>query len=146
MSKDTGTALFFLVISLGGLWKTAEMNMMSAVFPILTLSLMLILSIVFLVTSILKGQEEEGSNILTKESVVTGTSLIVYVFLIWFVGFLIASLLFIGGMTWYLQEPSLRKKTKLIRAAGSSLMVTLFFFVLFRYVFLVQLPPGIFSS
>lgn len=42
MTKDTGSAAFFIVIALGGLWITRTFNTMSAVFPILILSLFLI--------------------------------------------------------------------------------------------------------
>lgn len=148
MTKDTGSAAFFIVIALGGLWITRTFNTMSAVFPILILSLFLIFSIIFLIVSIYKSREqnEKENKIFSKEASITAAALLIYIFLIWLIGFLFASLLFLGVMTWYLQDNYTSGKKRLINAAGSSVVVTVVFFLLFRYVFLVQLPTGIISS
>ncbi|SFM15184.1 tripartite tricarboxylate transporter TctB family protein [Salibacterium qingdaonense] len=144
--KDAGSAILFIVIAIGGLWIARTFNTMSAVFPILVLGLLLLFSVIYLFVSLYKTaeNEEEPSKIFTKEAITTGIGLLIYVFLIWFAGFLLASLIFLGGMTWYLQEGFVFGRKRMMNAAGSAIAVTVVFFLLFRYVFLVQLPTGVF--
>ncbi|MGY4688773.1 tripartite tricarboxylate transporter TctB family protein [Salibacterium sp. K-3] len=148
MTKDTGSAVFFILLAAGGLWKALSFNTMSAVFPILVLSLLLLFSIIYFFVSMRKGREntETASAIFSKEAVITGLGLLGYVLFIWVIGFLAASLLFLGGLTWYLQGGFVSGKKRVLNAAGSSIIVTVVFFFLFRYVFLVQLPTGMFTS
>ncbi|MFZ4451256.1 tripartite tricarboxylate transporter TctB family protein [Salibacterium aidingense] len=147
MTKDTGNAVFFIILALGGLWSARTFNTMSAVFPILILGLLLLFSIVYLMVSLFKAgqQEEETSKIFSREALMTSLGLLGYILLIWLIGFLLASLLFLGIMTWYLQGGYVSGRKRLVNAAGSSIAVTVVFFLLFRYIFLVQLPTGFFQ-
>ena len=145
MTKDTGTAILFIVIAVCGMWSSQSFNELSSIFPVIILWIFLVLSVLYLVSSVIFSRQTEENKIFTKEFLIISISLFAYVFLIWITGFIIASLLFLGIATWHLQADIVSGRRRIINSVLSSVLVTSVFFIIFRYVLLVPLPGGIFS-
>lgn len=138
----------FILIGVAGtaIWQTRGLSEMSYVFPRTIGIILLLLSIVYLIKSFIKpDQRKLFAGIDKRKVAVMSLGMVGYVILIGIFGFLIASILFIGTLTWYLQRDIREKnsKAKIVHASISAIGVSVFFFVLFRYVFLVPLPSGL---
>ncbi|WP_010531645.1 tripartite tricarboxylate transporter TctB family protein [Lentibacillus jeotgali] len=138
---------FILVIVAGiAIWETRDLSEMSYIFPRTIGIILLLLSIAYLINSLIKPKHNKLLEGIDKRKVaVMSAGMISYVILIGLVGFLIASMMFIGFLTWYLQRDNQGKsgRAKIADAAIGSISVSVLFFVLFRYVFLVPLPTGL---
>lgn len=148
-SKDLLTPLLFMALSIAGLFATPSMNALSLYFPLSVLILMLGLSMIYLIATLrgyICANEESDSPIITKETSITAGSILFYIAFIWLLGFLLASILFLLFMIWYLQGASVPRPLRFKRALIASVVIALFFFCIFRYVLLVPLPVGIFFS
>lgn len=145
MHYNTVLAIILIIVAGIALWGTRGLSEMSYIFPRTIGILLLILSIAYLIVSIVKHEDKKLFEDIDKRKVaVMSLAMIGYVIIISLFGFLIASILFIGPLTWYLQKDDQEKssKAKIFHAGLSSIVVSVGFFVLFRYVFLVPLPSG----
>jgi hypothetical protein len=137
-------ALIVIVVSLIALWNTWDLDPMSGIFPKVSALLLLLLGIIYLITSFFKKAEHRAFEGVDKKIVlIMSAGIAGYVFLIWLIGFLIASLIFIGGFVWYLQGSKVNWKASLLRAGLSSVVVSVGFYLLFKGVFNVPLPNGL---
>jgi hypothetical protein len=142
--KDSYVAVALILLSLVALWGTRELNEMSAVFPKTVGIILLVLSIVYLIKSIKKPDYNKVFGSIDKGRVVPMLlGMVIYVALIWAVGFFLASLFFISFFVWFLQEPGNNRMHRLTRSGLYSIGMVLVFYLVFRYVFLVPLPEGI---
>ncbi|QKY70411.1 tripartite tricarboxylate transporter TctB family protein [Lentibacillus sp. CBA3610] len=146
INYNTVSSVILIIVACIAIWETRGLSEMSYVFPRTIGIILLILSIGYLIKSLIKPTDTKLLSGIDKRKVfVMSLGMIGYVVLISLFGFLIASLLFIGTLTWYLQRDNQEKssKAKIVHAVISSVSVSIVFFVLFRYVFLVPLPAGI---
>lgn len=146
VNYNTLSSIILMVVAGIAIWETRGLSEMSYVFPRTIGIILLILSMGYLIKSLIKPAQSKLFEGIDKGKVfVMSLSMIGYVVLIILLGFLIASLLFIGSLTWYLQQDNEEKSSqaRIVHASISSIGVSVFFFVLFRYVFLVPLPSGI---
>ncbi|SFA99339.1 Tripartite tricarboxylate transporter TctB family protein [Lentibacillus halodurans] len=146
VNYNTISSVILIIVACLAIWETKGLSEMSYVFPRTIGLILLILSIAYYIKSMIKSSSSklfEGIN--KRKVVIMSLSMIGYVILISLFGFLMASMLFIGWMTWYLQQHNTDKsnKAKIVHASISSISISIFFFVLFRYVFVVPLPSGL---
>lgn len=147
LSNDVYLALILLLIAGVVFWETSRLNPMSAVFPRTIGYVLLILSIYYLGHSLLKPMYEQAfANVDKQRVALICLFLIIYGFFIWLIGFLLASIIFIFTVVWYLQEKGVKLKLKLLRSSLCSLFISLCFYSLFKFVFIVPLPPGLIFS
>lgn len=147
LTYDVYIALILLCVSGIVFRETSRLNPMSAVFPRTIGYILFVLSIYYLVQSIWKASHEPiFAGVDRRRVAIMCAFLIGYTGLIWLIGFLIASILFIFVVVWYLQEKNVSFKLKLYRAASCSLLISIGFYSLFKYVFIVPLPTGLLFS
>ncbi|WP_339179682.1 tripartite tricarboxylate transporter TctB family protein [Oceanobacillus sp. FSL W7-1293] len=144
ISKDLTTPITFILLSIICLTTVSSMNRLSIGFPLFILITMLILSIILLIQTIAGKSKQKDSEgiIFTTRTVVTAIALILYVVLIWLIGFFISSLLYLGFMTWYLQKSETKASIRLLKSISGAVITTTVFYVIFRYGLLVYLPSG----
>lgn len=143
LTYDVYMALLFLALAGVVFWETSRLNPMSAVFPRTIGYILLVLSSYYFIQSIWKNRTKAAFADIDRRRVASMCLfLIAYVWLIWLVGFLLASMLFIFTVVWYLQEKDVHFRIKLYRALICSLSISIGFYALFRYVFIVPLPTG----
>lgn len=139
--RENYVALALIIISVIALWETRGLNEMSAVFPQVIAGIMLFLSAIYLIKSFIVIDDSKVFTGIDKKRVSTMfIGLGIYTFLIWLIGFLLASVIYITFFVWYLQEKETRRLSK---AAISSVLFCTGFFLLFKYVLAVPLPTGI---
>lgn len=144
MSKDVIIAIVLLFISGVVLWETKDLNKMSADFPKTIGYILLLLSIYYLIVSLMKPNFEKVFASINKTRIAfMCLGMVIYAFFIWLIGFLLASLLFMSFFVWYLQGPQDNQKRRVLLAGISSLIVISGFYSLFKYVFAVPLPVGL---
>ncbi|MET3699432.1 tripartite tricarboxylate transporter TctB family protein [Bacillus oleivorans] len=143
---DVVSSVILIIIAVIALWETRGLTEMSYVFPRTVGAILLVLSIAYFILSLKKREEKKLFQDLDgKKVMVMSLSMIGYCILIGLVGFFAASLLYIGYISWWLQKGEEEKsnKRKLIHASLASVVVTVSFFILFQYIFLVPLPIGV---
>lgn len=135
------------MISIIALVKTEGLSQMSALFPQIIASILLGCSVIYLIVSLIKPTHDKAFEGLNGKRIITFLAgLCLYVLLIWIVGFLISSILMLGFFIWFLQGDKFSTRRRVIFAGGCSIGITVVFYVLFKVVFLVPLPPGLFFS
>lgn len=143
LTKDSYMALIVIIIALIGLWNTWELDLMNGIFPKISSILLLLLGLIYLIISFFTKTNYRVFEEVNKKVVLTmGSGIVTYVILIWVIGFLIASLIFIAGSVWYLQGNKVSWKTGLFRGGISSIVVSIGFYLLFQGIFNVPLPNG----
>jgi len=144
INKDLATPIAFLLLCIICLTTVSSMNALSIGFPLFILIIMFILSIILLIQTIAGKSKQKDSEgiIFTPRTVVTAIALILYVGLIWLIGFFISSLLYLGFMTWYLQKSETKATTRMLKSVSGAVITTTVFYVIFRYGLLVYLPSG----
>ncbi|MBO8173115.1 MAG: tripartite tricarboxylate transporter TctB family protein [Bacillaceae bacterium] len=143
LTRDSRIAICLIVIALVALWESRDLNLMSAVFPRTAGGILLILSLVYLVKSLVKPEFGRVLDAIDRRRVMQMcVGLILYVFLIWFIGFLAASLIFLAYFVWYLQGAEQPSRRRMLRAGAASLVISGGFYLLFKMVFVVPLPVG----
>lgn len=147
VTYDLFFSLFFVVLSLAAVWKTMGLNETSYLFPRTVGLVLLFLSMVYLVSLFIKnGHQKLFEHINKRQLFVIGLGMIGYVALIGLLGFLVASIIYLSSFTWYLMGGEDKPRNiKVFYSAWSAMAVSLFFFVIFRYIFNVPLPVGIFG-
>jgi hypothetical protein len=146
VSYDLITSLLLIAVASLALWETNGLSEMSYVFPRAVGIVFLTLSIVYFISSLIKSTDKKiFADINKKKALFMCLGMVGYAVLIALVGFLISSIVYISCFTWYLQIDVEGKTNKLkwIHSGISGAGVSLFFFGLFRYVFLVPLPSGV---
>jgi|SRR5699024_6266546 len=148
---DVLSSITLIVISVIALWQTIGLTKMSYVFPRSIAIILLFLSSIYLINSIIKiirnNETSFFDGIKVKEVLIMGIGMIGYIFSIIFFGFLISSVLYMTFVTWYLQKETKKSmKLRIAHSFVSSLLFSLFFFFLFKNVFLVPLPEGVLFS
>ncbi|CAM4398425.1 tripartite tricarboxylate transporter TctB family protein [Paenibacillus tarimensis] len=144
LNKDVLSAIVLLAVSAVVYLETAGLNEMSAVFPRSIGLLLGVLSVIYLVFSLLKPSASglwEGTNKGRLAAAAAGIA--AYAGLIWLSGFLIASILMMFSFISLLGGRESRRPLRLLQAGAIAILVSGFFFVLFKYVFIVPLPVGI---
>ncbi|VEF47407.1 Tripartite tricarboxylate transporter TctB family [Bacillus freudenreichii] len=70
-----------------------------------------------------------------------------YVVFISLIGFLLASIVYLSSVMWLLQkeETTQRGLSILVKSVLFSILFSTSFYLLFRYVFIVPLPAGLFT-
>ncbi|GAA5344984.1 tripartite tricarboxylate transporter TctB family protein [Planifilum fimeticola] len=144
VGKEPFLALLVLALGLLALWETRELNEMSAVFPQTVGGILTGLGLFYLLYSLFRPVSRKGGTAVDRRRVLLMTTAMVgYVLLIGVIGFLPATLVFTGFSAWVLQG---RESASLSRAMLFAVVVSVGFFLLFRYVFLVPFPTGIFGN
>lgn len=144
LTNDMYIAFILIIISGVVLWETSGLNKMSAVFPRTIGYILLVLSIIYMITSIMKPTYEKAfEGIDRKKVAVMSLGILLYAVLIWIFGFLIASLCYIFSFVWYLQGDLSVPKKRLMRAVVASIGVTIVFFIIFKFLLNVPLPLGL---
>ncbi|WP_167751465.1 tripartite tricarboxylate transporter TctB family protein [Lentibacillus salicampi] len=146
VNYNTISSVILIIVAGIAIWETRGLSEMSYVFPRTIEIILLILSIAYCLKSFIRPTTNSLFEGIDKRKVlVMSLAMIGYVILISLLGFLIASIIFLGSLTWYLQRDNHEKssKTKIVHVSISAVGVSVFFFVLFRYVFLVPLPSGL---
>ena len=147
ITYDLSFALFLVLLSLAAIWKTKGLNEMSYLFPRTVGLVLLCLSMIYLAAVFVKnGDRKLFEHIHKRQLLVISLGMIGYVALIGLLVFLPASIIYLSSFTWYLmmgeEKPG---NIKVFYSAWSAMAVSVFFFVLFRYIFNVPLPMGIFG-
>ena len=124
-------------------WATRDLSMFGGVFVNFTLWALVAFSLMELVKGVVKPErieffqsKEERNNVVVGLSILGG-----YLTLLPFVGFLPSSLLFFAVMNCYLGEQKLTMGV-ILRSVLLSVIVVAVFYVLFKHVLEVPLPPG----
>jgi len=141
------SSLLLIFVASIALWKTRGLSEMSYVFPRAIGAILLTLSIIYFVTSLLRKPDDSLFGTIDKIQVMMmSLSMIGYLFLIVTIGFLIASIIYTGATALYLQKNVQTKtsKQKLTHASIFALSISVVFYFLFKNVFLIQLPTGLF--
>jgi phosphoglycerol transferase MdoB-like AlkP superfamily enzyme len=136
-------------VSAIALWETRGLTKVSYAFPRTIAAILLMLSLVYFILSLRRRSNHKGlfPDIEKKKAVAMGIGMIGYTVAIGIFGFLISSMIYIGLFTWYLQKDvDKSNKMKVIHATACSIVFGLSFFLLFKYVFLVPLPTGLFAQ
>lgn len=147
MSYDLVFSLVLVFLSLAAIWKTKGLNEMSYLFPRTVSIILLFLSVMYLaVVLVRKERPKLFEHIHKRQLFIISLGMVAYVVLIGLLGFLLASIIYLSVFTWYLMmgedKPGNRR---VFYSAWSAMAVSVFFFVLFRYIFNVPLPAGIFG-
>jgi len=148
VSYDQISSILLVVVAIIALWKTRGLSEMSYIFPRTIGIILLMLSIIYLIFSYLRRENKKLFHNIDKSMVVImGLGMIGYFVLIVICGFLIASILYIGAITLYLQKEEKHKtfNKKLMHASIFSFSISIVFYLLFKNVFLIQLPTGMFG-
>ncbi|GGB54528.1 hypothetical protein GCM10011409_35170 [Lentibacillus populi] len=146
VNYDIVTSIIFIIISIITILETRGLSKISYIFPRTIGVIFLLLSFMYLILSIIKRDNKKLFGNIDKQKVlIMSIGMIGYFISISLFGFLIASILYIGLITWYLQKDQKEKshKSKILRAVLCSIIVSVSFFILFQYVFLVPLPTGL---
>ncbi|MBB6453670.1 heme O synthase-like polyprenyltransferase [Salirhabdus euzebyi] len=147
VNHDIVSSIIFIFVAAFALWETRGLSEMSYVFPRTAGIILLVCSIIFFIKSIIKKEDKKAFDDINKRKVmVMSLGMIGYLIVIGLVGFLIASIIYIWAFCFYLQRDEKEKsnKSKMLHAGITAFGVSIFFFVLFKFVFAVPLPPGIF--
>jgi len=149
VGKEPFLALLVLTLGLLALWETRELNEMSAMFPQAVGGILIGLGLFYLLYSLFRpvsGKGGGGTAIGRRRVLLMTTAMVGYVLFIGVIGFLPATLVFTGFSTWILQGREIASLPRIRRAILFMLVVSVGFFLLFRYVFLVPFPTGIFVN
>lgn len=147
ITRDSYVAIVLILISVIALWGARDLNKMSAIFPRTIATILLILSVIYLIVSLIKKPEGGKAFAGIDKKIVLSMcgGMVGYVILIWLISFLVASLIFIGFFVWFLQDSSENGwRPRLFSSVISSVVVSIGFYLLFEGVFNVPLPRGIF--
>lgn len=147
INKDILTSLILTLVSVIILWETKGLTKISYIFPRTIGVILLIFSLMYLISSFLKPKSNHTTeNKGIKNTLMMSVSMIGYFILMVIFGFLTSSLIYMGFVSWYLQKDFTNKNntTKITHSILSSIIVSITFFLLFRIVFSVPLPEGLF--
>ncbi|RST76280.1 tripartite tricarboxylate transporter TctB family protein [Siminovitchia acidinfaciens] len=145
---DLITSLTLLAISFITLWKTSGLSEMSSVFPRTIGILLLLLSLIYLIVTLVKKTSESYFKSTNRRKVILiSLGMAGYVVFISLIGFLLASIVYLSSVMWLLQkeETTQRGLSILLKSVLFSILFSTAFYLLFRYVFIVPLPEGLFT-
>lgn len=143
INHDTLAAIGVMILSIIALWETRGLSEMSYIFPRTVGVLLFVLSIIYLLSSVWKGKPGNLLEGIQKRTVLVFVIGVVgYAILIPTIGFLWASIVFMGVISWYLQKEQHQKNLakKLLHSGLSAILFSTGFYLLFHYVFMVPLP------
>jgi Tripartite tricarboxylate transporter TctB family len=147
VGKDLFLAGIELVLGLFVLWESADFNRLSAVFPQTVGGILAGLGLIHLLQSLFRPvPATKGSTVDGRRALFLTATVVGYVALIGVIGFLPATLLFAGFATWLLQGRRDTPATRISTSVLFSVTVSVGFYFLFRYVFSVPFPAGIWGN
>ncbi len=151
MIRDILFAVVLLIIALIGYIKVDSLSFTSRFFPqmvcVILASLVSVDIIFRIAKKLIKKQSIKKENLFkglfSDKAGVVIILILLYIIVLKNLGFIVASIVFIGFLSFYL------KKTRLfidiVKVLVFSLLVTLFFYFIFYKLFNIQLPRGILS-
>ncbi len=147
IGKECVLALLVTATGTFALWETWDLNLLSAIFPQTVGGILAGLGLFHLVGSLLRPVVEQRNGAGgRRRGLLLIASMAVYVVLIPMIGFLMATLMFTGFTVWALQGGKVEPPRRVGRAVLFSIAISTGCFLLFRYVFLVPFPAGIWGS
>lgn len=135
---DLWVSLGFILVAVIALGHLRGLNKMSAIFPGTVGGILFFLGVVCLFQSLFgRGKSAEKGVAPVLSVWVVSLGMAGYVALIPWLGFLAATLLFAGTVTWFLSQ-----RERNFRGVAVSLLIGLLFYAVFRWIFMVPFPEG----
>jgi len=141
-NKDTLTAIVILLVSAIVWWGTGDLSAEGAVFPRAIDIVLIILGVILLIRGLIKRDKTNPfAGVSPSRLLIMMVALAIYVILIPFLGFILSSVLFLTFASLYYGEGKL-KALSILKQLLLAAAISIGFYAIFHYGFLVPLPTG----
>lgn len=143
MNNDRVSSIGILIVSVMAYYSVSGMSQLAALFPEVVSVIMAFFALLLLIRSFVRPKKDkwfEEADVAYLIWVVIG--FVIYIILVFFIGFFMSSLVFIIFYSWLLGAK--RKSFKMIGiSAIVGIVTTISVYVIFKFVFLVPLTHGV---
>ncbi|WP_366924431.1 tripartite tricarboxylate transporter TctB family protein [Metallumcola ferriviriculae] len=145
VNRNTIFSLLIIIFAIGAIFEVQELGTDSRIFPQVISVILIILSLLHLVKHArIKPIQGFFGDAVISRLIIMALGMIFYVFGVKYLGFTAASVIFLSFFMWYFH---IRRKVGgmriLLFSVILSVVITLTFYGIFQYLFLIPLPQGV---